>query len=109
MGRWGTILKTTNGGTNWISQTSGTTIDLFSVNFLDQNTGWAVGEIGTILKTTNGGTNWTSQTSGTTNHLFSVNFVDQNTGWAVGEIAYWNNPQDNKWRNKLDITDKRYD
>ena len=86
VGGYGTILKTTNGGTNWTSQTSGTSNTLCSVNFVDQNTGWAVGESGTILKTTNGGTNWISQTSGTTNTLFSVNFVDQNTGWAVGRV-----------------------
>ena len=55
MGGDGTILKTTNGGTNWVLQTSGTTSGLWSVNFVDQNTGWAVGYGGAILKTTNGG------------------------------------------------------
>jgi len=65
VGPGGTILKTTNGGTNWNSQasgmgtnwnsqTSGTTDWLLSVHFTDNNTGWAVGSGGTILKTTNG-------------------------------------------------------
>ena len=85
VGRSGTILKTTNGGTNWISQKSGTTNSLNSVNFVDQNIGRAVGEYGTIINTTNGGTNWILQTSGTTNSLRSVIFIDQNTGWATGD------------------------
>ena len=56
VGRDGTILKTTNGGTNWTAQTSGTTNVLNSIYFTDANTGYTVGEIGTILKTINSGT-----------------------------------------------------
>ena len=67
VGECGTILRTTNGGTTWTSQTSGTTNSLWGVSFTDANNGTAVGAYGTILRTTNGGTNWTSQTSGTTN------------------------------------------
>lgn len=33
---------------------------LNSVEFINSNTGWAVGDKGTILKTTNGGINWIS-------------------------------------------------
>ena len=51
----GTILKTSNGGTNWTAETSGTTNDLTSVYFSDADTGYAVGSSGTILKTNNGG------------------------------------------------------
>jgi hypothetical protein len=80
----GTIIKTTNGGTNWESQVSGTTTQLFSVYFNDTNIGWAVGDSGKILKTTNSGVNWESQTSGTSSILLSVYFVDSNIGWTVG-------------------------
>ena len=55
----GTILRTTNGGTTWTSQSSGTTNYLNGVSFTDANTGTVVGDNGTILRTTNGGTNWT--------------------------------------------------
>jgi len=51
----GTILKTTNGGTDWIFQSSGTANWLNSIYFTDLNSGWAVGELGTIFHTTNGG------------------------------------------------------
>jgi photosystem II stability/assembly factor-like uncharacterized protein len=86
VGEYGTILKTTNGGTNWTTYTSGTIASLWSVHFTDNNTGWVVGSVGTIIKTTNGGTNWTAQSSGNTYSLFSVHFTDNTTGWAVG---YW--------------------
>ncbi|MBK6877090.1 MAG: hypothetical protein IPG99_11755 [Ignavibacteria bacterium] len=85
-----TILKTTNGGTNWINQTIGTSDLLNSVYFADQNTGWAVGHLynvntGIILKTTNGGLNWVSQVHSSNYWLSAVHFIDNNTGWAVGQ------------------------
>ena len=49
------ILRTTDGGTTWITQLSGTTEGLRSVSFTDANNGWAVGDNGNILHTTNGG------------------------------------------------------
>ncbi|MBI5463408.1 MAG: T9SS type A sorting domain-containing protein, partial [Ignavibacteriales bacterium] len=84
VGSDGIILRTTDGGTNWTKQTSGTTNHLNGVSFTDVNTGTAVGSAGTILRTTDGGASWTSQTSGTTNELRSVSFTDANTGTAVG-------------------------
>ncbi|MCI0715713.1 MAG: T9SS type A sorting domain-containing protein, partial [Chlorobi bacterium] len=47
--------KTTNGGFNWLQQTSGTNDDLTRVFFVNSSTGWASGSNGTILKTTTGG------------------------------------------------------
>jgi photosystem II stability/assembly factor-like uncharacterized protein len=38
---------------------------LNSVYFVDQATGYAVGNAGTIIKTTDGGISWIRQTSGT--------------------------------------------
>ena len=51
----GTILKTSNGGTTWASQFSGTFEPLRSVHFFDGQVGWAAGSKGTILATINGG------------------------------------------------------
>ena len=84
VGSDGLILRTTDGGTNWIPQTSGTTNFLNDVSFTDANNGTAVGDNGTILRTTNGGTNWAPQTSNTTNNLNGVSFTDANTGTVVG-------------------------
>ena len=64
----GTILRTTNGGTNWFPQISGTTYSLEVSTLLMQIHGTAVGyDTAQYLRTTNGGTNWISQSSGTTN------------------------------------------
>ena len=84
VGENGTILRTTDGGTTWNSQTSGTTVRLEGVSFTDSNNGTAVGDNGTILRTTSGGTTWNSQISGTTNNLNSVSFIDSDNGTAVG-------------------------
>ncbi|MFQ6615154.1 MAG: carboxypeptidase regulatory-like domain-containing protein [Fidelibacterota bacterium] len=86
-GAGGTILHTTNGGTDWVAQSSGagTTIDL-SITFVDASTGYAVGSGGIILKTTDGGSTWIEQSSGSSENLGAVSFVDASTGWVVG----WN-------------------
>jgi photosystem II stability/assembly factor-like uncharacterized protein len=55
VGQNGTIVRTTNGGTTWVEQDSGTTNNLAGVSFVDANTGWAAGSNGTILHTKNGG------------------------------------------------------
>jgi photosystem II stability/assembly factor-like uncharacterized protein len=78
----GTILKTTNGGTNWIAQTSGTTQQLQSVSFADANNGIAVGSA--ILKTTDGGTTWSIPVNSVDNLLYSISFPDINNATAVG-------------------------
>ncbi len=76
VGNDGTILRTTDGGTTWKQQTSGTTEDLYDVSFTDSDNGTAVGSDGTILRTTDGGTTWTRQTSGTTETFYGVSFTD---------------------------------
>ena len=43
VGESGTILRTTNGGANWITQTSGTTNDLYRVSLTDAINGTSVG------------------------------------------------------------------
>ncbi len=88
VGENGTILRTTDGGTNWTQQISGTTDWLGSVSFIDSDNGTAVGgelllpSYGIILRTTNGGTNWTQQIS--EEPLYSVSFTDSDNGIAVG-------------------------
>ena len=68
----------------WAPQTSPVTKNLNDVYFIDNLTGWAVGDSGTVIKTTNGGQAWTVQTSGTTHNLTDVNFIDAMNGYAVG-------------------------
>ncbi|MFA5403430.1 MAG: YCF48-related protein [Ignavibacteria bacterium] len=79
-----TILKTTNGGTNWAFLSSPVSASFSSIYFVDANTGWLVGSNGAIIKTTNSGQIWQVQTSGTSTLLMLTNFVNAQTGYVVG-------------------------
>ncbi|MGQ9811293.1 MAG: YCF48-related protein [bacterium] len=85
VGGGATILKTTDGGENWIAQEAPAGIDpyLKGVCFVDSVTGWAVGLSGTIIHTSDG-INWTEQQSGTLFGLRWVNFINDHEGWTVG-------------------------
>lgn len=63
-------------------------INLESVWFIDDKTGWVSGDKGTIMKTTDAGETWTAQLGGDpagtgepVKHLF---FLDDKHGWAAG-------------------------
>lgn len=85
-GDGGTILKTTNGGNNWISQFTGVTNKpLSSIHPVDSNVVYCVGWFETILKTTNGGNNWViieNAPFGKGRSYESCFFIDENTGWV---------------------------
>lgn len=81
----GNIAKTTNGGSNWNLQNSGTATEwLYAVYALDSQIGFAGGGSGLILNTKDGGSNWTVQPTGITNEIRNFHFVNNATGWAVG-------------------------
>ncbi len=103
VGYSGAILRTTNGGTTWKSQSIGTNWDIYGVSFPDAETGTVVGYYqpngpyydpgggpgGIILRTTNSGTTWTSISSGLYNvwsmdPLLGLSFTDANNGTVVG-------------------------
>lgn len=79
-GNTGAVLRTTDGLT-WGVQASGTTNNLFGVDFVSETRGWVVGALGTIRTTGDGGSTWAGQTSGTTQTINAVDFVDANNGW----------------------------
>lgn len=83
------IFKTTNFGENWVTQNNPTNDGLFSINFINVNTGYACGEFGYVIKTTNGGTNWfTIEPIGSPlrlSYIFTnIIFTDQQTGYIAG-------------------------
>jgi len=84
VGENGLILKTSNFGTNWNIQNSGTTINLNKTYFIDSLKGWIVGDRGIILKTTNGGMNWITVSNGIYKIFTASSFVNPNTGWICG-------------------------
>lgn len=80
------LYKTSNSGVNWneLQYKFGIQKNLKSVDFINMNTGIAVGDSGTILKTTNGGMSWNSIPSGNTHNLKEVQMINANTGFVVG-------------------------
>jgi hypothetical protein len=88
------VLATTNGGTTWKVQNTGTSSPLRSVWFAEGSSGkigWAIGgggfypdDYGVIVTTTDGGGSWTTQPSNAGNELHAVFFSDVKTGWIVG-------------------------
>ena len=79
VGDSGTILRTTDAGSNWTLVSSATSAQLFGVAFADARTGVAVGAQGTILRTTEAGASWISQPSPTALQLNAVSFADEST------------------------------
>jgi len=79
----GTIYKTTDQGSTWIQQISGTTSNLKFINFLDDNVGCIVGDNGCVLKTTNGGLTWISSTIPGNPDLTSVELVSYTRGYIT--------------------------
>ncbi|GEM_PF-280011 len=72
----------------WSTQNSNTQLNLHDLKFIDNNTGWCVGQNGLIIKTTNGGLNWDNQVSNSTKHLLGIDFINANTGIVVGGDNY---------------------
>jgi len=85
VGEFGLVLKTSDGGQTWSSQTYGSDRpQLFAVMFRDKLTGWSVGQQGTLLKTTDGGRNWIAVDIGTRRNLYGISIEDER-GLIVGE------------------------
>jgi len=84
------MLKTTNGGNDWILLPNG----MHKIDFVDYNKGWGVSG-NMIFSSTDGGTNWTSQISDTLSYcwLNDIGFLDANYGWVVGgfqrDVVSW--------------------
>ena len=86
VGGYGIILHTTDGGTDWISQSSGTTNWLRGVSAIDANTATAVGDSGTISAHDKRGRGVVASIKRDSEHsLRGVSFADADTGTVVGD------------------------
>ena len=82
-----TILRTTDGGSNWTVVSDNLAPWLSAVHFSNNSIGYAVGDQGTILKSTNGGVSWNALSlsgSLSSRNYNDVYFFDGQTGIAVG-------------------------
>lgn len=67
------VLQTFDSGETWSRVTvPGEKSELYHVDFVNDETGWIVGDKGLILATKDGGQTWTKQNSGTDVGLFNV-------------------------------------
>jgi photosystem II stability/assembly factor-like uncharacterized protein len=93
----GSVLKTTNGGTNWTASIILDTIVTYnSIYFINPNTGYIAGRIlilgsnfeaePKIIKTTNSGVSWFSVLNDSGYTLRSIYFINSNTGFASGGL-----------------------
>ena len=96
-GDYGTFLKTSDGGANWISLIPSSTLHLSfrSMSFINVNTGWVssseyFAQFEFVGKTTNGGLNWTFLYPGFYGDPDrKILFINQNTGFLGGyEYSY---------------------
>jgi len=58
------VFHSRDGGTTWQAQATGQPLPINALHFIDESTGWAVGELGTILATADGGQTWTVRRRG---------------------------------------------
>jgi photosystem II stability/assembly factor-like uncharacterized protein len=83
-----TLLKTTNGGENWITLSSGVYPEsIFDIFFRNQYNGIIVGGSPTnsvVAITSDGGYTWFGASTGTSSILEDVFFIDDNIGYIVG-------------------------
>ncbi len=70
----------------WVQQNGGTTVTLYNLQFVNENTGWIIGTASKILKTTNSGSNWVTQISPLppNRELNGLHMLNANTGYIAG-------------------------
>lgn len=109
VGEFGLVLKTSDGGRTWISQTyGGDRPQLFAVMFRDKLTGWSVGQQGTVLKTADGGRNWIAVHIGTRRNLYGISF-EAERGLIVGEgIVLVSQDGGSSWRKLESVPEERW-
>jgi photosystem II stability/assembly factor-like uncharacterized protein len=75
------LLKTTDGGVNWVINEISANHYIYDISFINMNTGLASGVNGSVYKTTNAGNDWIQLTTSTSNFLSKVFMVDENTAY----------------------------
>jgi photosystem II stability/assembly factor-like uncharacterized protein len=85
VGYFGKIYRTVNGGVTWSLIPSGTTKDLRSVNFSDQN-GTIVGD-GIVLRSSDSGLSWFAVSSPVTYPMYDVFFINKDYGFIAGNAG----------------------
>lgn len=103
----GTVMKSTNMGISWTTTFIRSSLELYTIYFVNNNTGWTggavFGEYTYLYKTTNSGNSWFLQFIHLTDHIYSLYFINSLTGYAStlrGSI-YQTTNGGNDWITKL--------
>ena len=89
VGEYGTLLKTTTGGTSWDTIPMNREDTFYSVHFIDSQTGWIGGANGLLLKSTDGGLSWGQQYIPIVSDVEEIQFLNQDVGYARGNGAFY--------------------
>ncbi len=102
-GSFSTILSSSDGGQNWHENSLGEDAQLTTIQFLDNNTGYAGGEFGVFLKTEDSGTSW-NNVEYLPGEFYPQDsfFRDANEGWAVGlnGAIFYTSDGGNSWQSQ---------
>jgi photosystem II stability/assembly factor-like uncharacterized protein len=79
----GYIIKTEDGGKNWVKLSSPFVEYYSRVDFIDENNGW-VSSFNKLIKTTNAGQSW-NEVNQPLKNIYDQHFTDENTGFICGE------------------------
>jgi len=85
VGDGGTLLKTIDGGAEWVEVETEVEYNLNSIHFYGPKIGCTVGDVGTILHTTDGGENWHLRKVRPLNNLNQMFYADGMHGWIAGD------------------------
>jgi photosystem II stability/assembly factor-like uncharacterized protein len=109
VGELGSLIKTSDGGKNWVQQKieagygsaspSKITYKLFKLCALDTKTVWITGEWGTVLYSGDGGATWELKKQKEDYLLNDISFTNRSCGAAVGEFSnvIYTNDAGNTW------------
>ncbi len=83
---FGKLLKSIDGGLNWVTKNFPFDDDVQAVGFLTENHGWMGGHDTGFYETFDGGNNWTNTNVGS--NLNKILFVNDNLAYACGTTIY---------------------
>jgi len=105
------ILKTSDGGSTWSKQNTGTGQNWWAVYFADAQNGWIANTWGGISATTDGGNTWLQQASSSTLYFYAMQFTDAQHGFVLlqSDSLFYTTNGGAKWnRIKIDATQDHY-
>ena len=110
---FGGIFKTLDGGISWQNVYNSTSGILTTIEFNDNNDGYAYGDNGILYKTIDGGSSWTVALSGVNFMIYTIFFANASTIYLAGQygVIYRSSDNGNSWQvkaNNLGYADHLY-